>query len=58
MTLLIYYENSVEAVDRNVSVVHVGNNDVASCDNNTEISRPLPSDDRFTNGTVKTFKHK
>ena len=50
-------ENSVEAIDENVNVVHVGNN-VASRDNNAEIPRPLPSDDHFTDDTVKTFEHK
>ena len=50
-------ENSVEAIDQNVNVVHVGNN-VASCDNNAVIPRPLPSDDHFTDDTVETFELK
>ena len=41
--------------------MHVGNNDVASCDNNAVIlviPRPLPSDDHFTDGTVETVELK
>ena len=51
-------KNNVEAIDQNVNVVHVGNNDVASCDNNAVIPRPLPSEDHFTDGTVETFELK